>query len=48
MEAVLLVVSRKLDSLLCLASEGEGTNGAVLTVLLEVELLEVATLDKGA
>lgn len=41
-EAVLLVFSRKLDSLSCLSSQGEGTNGSRRTVLLEVELLEAA------
>lgn len=38
---VLLVFSRKLDCSLCVTSaEAEGTNGAVRTAVLEVELLE--------
>jgi len=41
-EAVLLVFSRKLDCSLRVASEAEGTNGAVRTTVLEVELLETA------
>ena len=39
-EAVLLLFSQKLDCSSCVASEAEGTNGAVRTTVVEVELLE--------
>ena len=39
-KAILLVFSWRLDYSLCVASEAEGTNGALRTTVLEVEVLE--------